>query len=97
MVVTPPRLDGPSGDRSASGADVGAAPRGFALIPAGWIAMGSADGQADERPVHHVWVDAFEMAIAPVTREAYAEFLSATEHPHPREWGGARTLPTGPT
>jgi|TARA_B100000315_G_scaffold205740_1_gene199653 formylglycine-generating enzyme required for sulfatase activity len=49
--------------------------------------MGSAEGQANEQPVHHVWVDAFEMAIAPVTREAYAEFLRATEHPHPREWG----------
>ena len=48
--------------------------------------MGSEEGQADERPIHRVWVDAFEMARYPVTRAEYATFLAATAHPEPREW-----------
>ena len=47
---------------------------GFARIPAGWFLMGSTDGQADEGPVHPVWVDAFELAVDPVTRGEYAGF-----------------------
>jgi formylglycine-generating enzyme required for sulfatase activity len=34
--------------------------------------MGSLDGQEDEAPVHVVAVDAFELAIYPVTRAEYA-------------------------
>ena len=41
---------------------------GFSPIPAGTFLMGSDAGQEDERPVHRVRVDAFEMAIHPVTR-----------------------------
>lgn len=48
--------------------------------------MGSDEGQADERPIHRVWVDAFEMAVHPVTRVPYGEFVAATDHPLPREW-----------
>lgn len=48
--------------------------------------MGSDDGQDDERPAHRVWVDGFELAVYPVTREEYARFLSATGHERPREW-----------
>ena len=40
--------------------DVAATP--FVLIPAGEFLMGSEKGQDEERPVHSVWVDAFEMA-----------------------------------
>ena len=58
----------------------------FARIPAGWFLMGSQDGAEDERPVHRVWVDEFELAIYPVTREQYAEFLNATRHETPRDW-----------
>ena len=51
--------------------------------------MGSATGQEDEAPVHDVFVDAFEMAVHPVTRGAYAEFLSAIPRTPPREWTAA--------
>ena len=50
--------------------------------------MGSAEGQDDEAPVHDVHVDAFEMAICPVTVLQYGKFLAATGHAAPREWGG---------
>ena len=48
--------------------------------------MGSEDGADDERPVHRVWVDAFELAVYPVTRRQYAAFLEATGHERPRDW-----------
>ena len=58
----------------------------FVAIPAGAFLMGSDRGQEDERPVHRVHVDAFEMSAYPVTRAEYAAFLDATGHEHPREW-----------
>lgn len=58
----------------------------FALVPAGWFLMGSAEGQDDERPVHRVWVDAFEMGVFPVTCRQYREFLEETRHDLPRDW-----------
>ena len=48
--------------------------------------MGSADGQDDEAPVHEVYVDAFEMAMFPVTRAEFAIFVESTGHERPREW-----------
>lgn len=56
-------------------------------IPAGWFQMGSPDGRANERPVHRVWVDAFELAVVCVTNREYAGFLEATGHPLPGAWG----------
>jgi len=59
----------------------------FVPIPAGWFLMGSTTGQADERPLHRVWVEAFEMAVYPVTRAQYKEFLQSSKHqPLPRDW-----------
>ena len=58
----------------------------FARIPAGWFLMGSDEGADDERPVHRVWVDAFELAVYPVTRRDYEAFLQATGHDAPRDW-----------
>jgi formylglycine-generating enzyme required for sulfatase activity len=58
----------------------------FVHIPAGTFAMGSADGQDDEAPVHHVHVDAFELAVFPLTRAEYRRFLEATDHAPPRGW-----------
>ena len=58
----------------------------FVSMPAGWFEMGSADGQADEAPIHRVWIDPFEMAVYPVTRLQYASFLAETAHEPPREW-----------
>jgi sulfatase modifying factor 1 len=58
----------------------------FKPIPAGRFRMGSEHGQDDERPVHTVHVDAFEMAIYPVTRVEYARFMETTGHDAPRDW-----------
>ena len=58
----------------------------FASIPGGSFGMGSDDGQEDERPVHRVWVDAFELAIYPVTCAQYGVFMAATGHEAPRDW-----------
>jgi formylglycine-generating enzyme required for sulfatase activity len=56
------------------------------LIPAGEFLMGSESGQEGERPIHRVWVDAFEMAIYQVRNRDYALFLEATGHSAPRHW-----------
>ena len=58
----------------------------FVTIPAGEFLMGSEAGQDDERPVHRVRVDPFEMSVFPVTRGEYAAFLRATRHEPPRDW-----------
>jgi sulfatase modifying factor 1 len=55
-------------------------------IPEGWFWMGSESGQDNERPVHRVWVDAFELAACQVTNADYAQFLAATNHGHPLHW-----------
>ena len=57
---------------------------GLLPVPAGWFSMGSENGQENERPVHRVWVDAFQLAACQVTNAEYAAFLRAT---------GARTPP----
>ena len=43
--------------------------------------MGSDCGQEGERPVHRVWVDAFELAVHQVRNRDYAAFLEATAAP----------------
>ena len=57
-------------------------------IPAGWFLMGSPEGQgqAEERPVHRVWADAFEMGRCQVTNREYARFLEATGRRPPPFW-----------
>jgi sulfatase modifying factor 1 len=55
-------------------------------IPAGWFWMGSESGQDNERPVHRVWVDEFQLASCQVTNGNYARFLHATETPPPMFW-----------
>lgn len=53
----------------------------------GWFGMGSAQGRANERPPHRVWVDAFDLAAVTVTNRMYAAFLEATGHEPPGAWG----------
>jgi sulfatase modifying factor 1 len=55
-------------------------PLKFALIPSQSFLMGSDDGRPDERPVHRVWVDAFEIGVCQVTNADYGAFASATDH-----------------
>jgi formylglycine-generating enzyme required for sulfatase activity len=45
--------------------------------------MGSEDGADDERPVHRVWLDAFEIATTQVTNREYAAFRDVTQVDHP--------------
>ncbi len=56
-----------------------AAPEGMVLIPAGAFQMGSkdADADADEQPVHTVYVDAFYMDQYEVTNAQYQRFVLA--------------------
>jgi sulfatase modifying factor 1 len=58
-------------------------------IPEGWFLMGSETGQENERPVHRVWVNAFELAECQVTRGEYAQFLDACNYPKPPQWDDA--------
>lgn len=46
------------------------------LIPAGPFQMGSEQGEADERPMHTVELDAYYMDRYPVTNAQYAAFLN---------------------
>ena len=57
-----------------------------ALVPEGRFRMGSDRGRANEAPAHDVWVDAFALALRPVTRAEYQIFLDATGRPPPRSW-----------
>ena len=50
------------------------------FIPEGWFLMGSDLGQDNEKPIHRVWVDAFEMAATQVTNAEYAKFIAAPGH-----------------
>jgi len=56
------------------------------IIPEGWFWMGSEAGQDNERPVHRVWVNVFQLAACQVTNEEYARFLHATGEPPPPFW-----------
>lgn len=55
-------------------------------IPEGWLSMGYSGGRDDEKPVHRVWVDAFELAANQTTNEEYARFLESTQHQNPPFW-----------
>jgi formylglycine-generating enzyme required for sulfatase activity len=62
----------------------------FARIPAGYFLMGCETGQDEEKPVHRVWVDAFEMAAWQVRNRDYAAFLEASGRPAPPCWNDAK-------
>jgi formylglycine-generating enzyme len=51
--------------------------------------MGCQTGRDDEKPVHRVWVDAFELAAHQLTNEEYGRFLAATKTPEPLCWTDA--------
>jgi formylglycine-generating enzyme required for sulfatase activity len=60
-----------------------ATPPDLARIPAGDFLMGAADAEADERPVHRVYVGEFFIGRYPVTQEEYARFIRASGYPSP--------------
>jgi formylglycine-generating enzyme required for sulfatase activity len=58
----------------------------MAHVPEGWFWMGCEIGRDDEKPVHRVWVDAFELAAHQVTNKEYACFLAAMRSPQLLCW-----------
>src|SRR5579862_5276398 len=69
----------------------------MARIPEGWFEMGHASGLDCERPVHRVWVDAFELACCQVTNADYERFLRALRVAPPPFWNDASfNLPQQP-
>ena len=69
-----------------SGGQAGAIEPMMVRIPEGWFAMGCESGRDDEKPVHRVWVDAFEMASHQLTNAEYARFVAATCSAPPPQW-----------
>lgn len=57
------------------------------VVPAGEFAIGCEQGRDDEKPVHRVYVDAFEMAVLQVRNHDYARFLAVTGRATPPDWG----------
>src|SRR5271169_3525489 len=55
-------------------------------IPEGWFWMGCESGRDDEKPVHRVWTDAFDLAACQATNEDYSCFLAATCCRQPLHW-----------
>lgn len=55
-------------------------------IPAGFFLMGSEKGQENERPVHRVWLDEFDLAECQLTHGEYGQFLAATGRIQPPFW-----------
>lgn len=64
------------------------------LIPAGPFLMGSNDGLSNERPEHHVTVDAYYIDQFEVTARRYQKFVESARHGLPPRWDDepARTL-----
>jgi formylglycine-generating enzyme required for sulfatase activity len=52
-------------------------------VPGGSFWMGCEIGRDDEKPLHRVWVDAFELAACQITNEEYACFLASMNYPLP--------------
>lgn len=78
-------IDAPMPNRSTFAEPVIAEPV-MRRIPAGWFWMGSQAGQDNERPVHRVWVDEFELAACQATNADYGRFLAANRHADPLHW-----------
>jgi formylglycine-generating enzyme required for sulfatase activity len=60
--------------------------RSMTEVPAGEFVMGSVMGDADERPVRRVYLDAFLMDRYQVSVGQYAKFLEATSQAAPPDW-----------
>jgi formylglycine-generating enzyme required for sulfatase activity len=58
----------------------------FVEVAAGEFLMGDARGLPCERPVHPVRLDAFSIAVTPVTNGDFTRYLAATAAPPPAFW-----------
>lgn len=63
-------------------------------IPAGEFWMGSEDISEDEKPLHRVYLDEYQIARVPVTNAQYSLFIEATNH-KPRSGWTAHQSPKG--
>jgi formylglycine-generating enzyme required for sulfatase activity len=61
----------------ASSSRDGFRPPPLVLIPESWFLMGSEGGQDNERPVHRVRLDPFQLAARQITNADYGHFLRA--------------------
>jgi sulfatase modifying factor 1 len=68
---------------STEALDVHALEPALVRIPEGWFWMGSTTGQDTEKPVHRVWIEAFELAACQVTNAEYGSFLAGTGKSRP--------------
>lgn len=70
----------------------------FRYVPAGAFLMGEERGQADERPVHVVEVDAFWLSESPVSWADYCRLMDWEAPPQgrPRGSGGEFQVTSGP-
>src|SRR5919201_655170 len=59
----------------------------FVEVGAGAFRMGWSGGHPAERPAHVVWVDAFRIAVTPVTNAEWAAWRAATGAAPPAFWG----------
>ncbi len=55
-------------------------------VPEGWFGMGCESGRDDEKPVHRVWVDGFDLSAYQVTNAEYECFLAAMSCAPPPCW-----------
>ena len=68
----------------------------FVVIPEGRFLMGDVMGrspEADTRPVHEVWLDAYHLAATPITNEQFAWFAHETAYMTTREQPGGGPPP----
>jgi sulfatase modifying factor 1 len=73
-MAAPSRMSG----ARLSGAQSGVIEPVMVRVPEGWFGMGCEAGRDDEKPVHRVWVDEFELGAYQVTNAEYGCFLAAT-------------------
>lgn len=62
-------------------------------IPAGNFLMGSENGAEDEKPVHHVTIEAFSMSKHEITMQQFRVFALATGRPAPQYLDEESNLP----
>ncbi len=58
----------------------------MALVPEGEFLMGSVTGEADEQPVHRVYLNAYLLDKYHVSVGQYAKFLDSTSRERPPDW-----------
>ena len=67
----------------------------FIYIEAGSFPMGSNDGYSDEKPIHDVRLDAFEISKYPITNYQYKQYVDDAAAQFPRLWDADGNIPRG--